>query len=277
MKKIAIISDIHSNMFGVEIFKKEIEKEKFDEYIFLGDYITDGDKTNEILEFVKFKSNNVILGNRENNILKLDKYINSNRWFPTMYAYKELSEENIEFLNTLNIYKEIIIESKKIIMSHGNPYDVAGTVNFENEETLDELIKDFNSDIYLFGHSHQMKYKEYRNRYFINSGAISRVNTDPCSITYGILYIDNKNIKYEQKIVKFDKEEYISYMINSKYFKENPVWGNICISSEILGINYYSLFIQHILSLEESDEYIESNWEDIYIKFAKENNLKYYV
>ena len=67
--KIAVISDIHSNLLAFNFALENAEKEKVDSFLFLGDYITDGENGNEILNIIKEKSNYVILGNREKYIL----------------------------------------------------------------------------------------------------------------------------------------------------------------------------------------------------------------
>lgn len=47
--RIAVLSDIHSNLIALNLAIDSLRNEKVDKICFLGDYITDGENENEIL------------------------------------------------------------------------------------------------------------------------------------------------------------------------------------------------------------------------------------
>lgn len=57
--KIALISDIHSNLFYFEKVLHEIEKENVDDIYCLGDLVGYYDKPNEVIDLIKKKILNV--------------------------------------------------------------------------------------------------------------------------------------------------------------------------------------------------------------------------
>ena len=67
--KIAIMGDIHENMIAFKKALEDSKKQKVEKYLFLGDYITDGDNPNEILDLVRKYADYAIKGNREDYIL----------------------------------------------------------------------------------------------------------------------------------------------------------------------------------------------------------------
>ena len=131
---------------------------------------------------------------------------NRNEWIK-----KHLSNASIEFIRSLP--KENIIElfDKKIYMAH---YPMDSKMNFKkhikiaNLQDNEEMFKDIEADIYLYGHTHVETYNENFNKYYINPGALGcpgRTDEAP----YGILEINRKVIAYKQLKVKYNAKKVI--------------------------------------------------------------------
>ncbi len=272
MKKIAILSDIHNNLFTLNLFKRAASLEQFDNYFFCGDYITDGFEPNEIIEYIRSTSDYVIAGNRECSISEIKEYSSAIRWAPTMSTYRLISQENLNYVKELAISKTFDLESFKICISHGSPYNVREKVNFNNEEKLNQLIQDFNADIYVFGHTHCIDYRVYNQRTFINSGSLHALNDHKSSISYGILTLDQGKITYEQKIMQFDVDDYIEHIINSSYYRAFPIWSILNAYDTIDGVDYVNEFIHYVLKITSSDEEINQRWSELYHQFIQLKN-----
>lgn len=71
--KIGIISDIHSNIYAFKACTEFMEKQNCDEYLFLGDYISDTPYTRETMdylyEFIENHTCYLLRGNREEYML----------------------------------------------------------------------------------------------------------------------------------------------------------------------------------------------------------------
>ena len=52
---LSVISDIHANTLALKLALEDSKKNKVDKYIFLGDYLTDGEDTNKILNYALAK------------------------------------------------------------------------------------------------------------------------------------------------------------------------------------------------------------------------------
>lgn len=227
--KLAVISDIHSNLLSFKFALKDAEKENVDSFLFLGDYITDGEDGNEILNIIKEKSENVILGNREKYILNYSSEKKDfNNYKPIAYTYNHLSKENIDYIKTLPKYKMIEVNRKKILMIHGDTYfhgiDAIKTL-------FDSIISDFDFDICLFGHTHQYLYQEYKGKIFINPGSIG-ISTDTLTYKYCILEIeDDIEITLKEFQVSETFKELEENYKKTNYYKENYVWANLILKT----------------------------------------------
>ncbi|MCR5186330.1 MAG: metallophosphoesterase family protein [Clostridia bacterium] len=107
---IAILSDIHGNIFALRKCIEYIEKIKIDSIIFCGDYISDIPRSHEVISCLKELSSKYkcyfIKGNRENYVidyLKSNKknWTIDNRNAPMLCTLNELTEEDIAFIEKL--------------------------------------------------------------------------------------------------------------------------------------------------------------------------------
>lgn len=278
--KIAILADIHSNYFLLTEVLKDIKRKKISELIFLGDYITDGFENNEVINIIK-KYKNVIAGNRDLSIANYDgiSWNNSEQFKNMLYTYNNITSENMSYLKTLPYYKIITLNNKKICLSHGTPYDTKSIVNHDDFDVFDNLIKDYNCDIYLFAHTHEAYCTRYKHRLFINPGSIVLPADGPGS-KYGILDLESMN--YEQCIITYESTKIKNYYLNSDYFSKNKEWCNILIYTNEMGIDYMCAFIDYIKkkALKENVN-IEKNipnvfWNTAFLEFMKLNNFDIY-
>lgn len=276
-KKIAILTDIHGNLLLLNEVLKELKKENIDDYIFCGDNITDGFDNNEIINEIKSLTNNIILGNREKSIIEYDNksWENKKQWKSMLYAYNSLSKENIKYLKTLNTYKIITIAGIKICISHGSPYNIRDLIYSDSYEKFDKLIKDYNCDIYLFGHTHKAFKTKYKGKLFINTGTLSLPTNKKAASTYGMLIINEKSIKYVQKKYKYDFEKIVEYYCNSDYYQICNEWCNLILYTLKYGIDYSNLFIEYLNKYCHDDEEKKNElWEEKFKEFMQKNNLE---
>lgn len=276
MKRIVVLNDIHSNYFLLSKIFNELNNINIDEYIVCGDSITDGFDNNKVLDILREKNSHIIAGNRERTITTTSPSIweGLNQWNSMFYAYNSLTEENKKFITSLPTYQIISVEGKKICMSHGSPYHVREEVDSNSTLLFDKLIADFDCDIYLFAHTHKPFYKIYKNKFFINSGAVSCLADGHPASTYGIIKIDNGTINYEQREYCYDFEEVKNYYLNNEYSSLCQEWCNLILATLLTGIDYCCNFIDYLNHFTTNDEKHTSDiWNESFISFMKLNDL----
>ena len=268
MKKVAILNDIHGNYLFLERILRELKYQNIDDYIIGGDLVSDGPENNLVVEKIKFLTKNVISGNRDKDISSYNgiEWVNNERFYNMLYAFNELSSDNLNYLKSLDIYKIINIDGIKICISHGSPYNVRDIVRPHMHDLFDKLISDFNCDIYLFAHTHQHFDIKYKNKYFINAGAINCSSSGKPGAYYGILVIDNDHIYYEQKVYDFDFEEVKKYYLASNYYKACPEWANLVLYTLKSGMDNCCPFVN---SFDSTLSYKEN-----FQKYMEKNNFK---
>lgn len=275
MSKIAIINDIHSNYLLLQKILNYTRKQNIEKYIICGDTITDGVWVNEVLESLEKIDPIMVNGNREEAIINYDgvSWNNNPRFALMLYTYKNISKDNLEFIKKNEITKTVTIEGIKICISHGSPYKVRDLVYHDSYSLFDRLIKDFNADVYLFAHTHVPFCTKYKNKLFINAGALF-----PCYnkqvVVFGVLDINDKTVNYSQIKLKYDFLEIKDFYLNSLTYQVSPEWCNILINEFAKGIDYYNLFADY---LDKNYKTIDNNtWKEAFQRFMKEKNLDIY-
>ncbi len=244
MEKIAILNDIHGNLYLLNKALEYLKDKNISKFLVCGDFLTDGPDDNKIIDTLKSLNAEVILGNREEAILKLTpKSAELTEKFDSFYyTYHSLTKKNLEYLKTLPTTKTITIANKKICMSHGSPYKTREIVAKSSLNLFNKLINDFNADIYLFAHTHRNFELEYRHHLFINSGAISMFMGKPKVTIFGILTINEDITIYEQVILEYDFYEVKKYYTTSNFYLRHPEWCNIILYILKDGIEYNTKF-----------------------------------
>jgi putative phosphoesterase len=256
MKKIGIFADIHSNYL---VFKKAIEdavSRNIDLFLFLGDYITDGLNTDEILNTIRSLNMYAINGNRELSIIGYDNekdedWLKYDQYKSMLYTYENISKENLDFIKKLDIYKIVEIEGKKVCISHSSPYNVRGNIQEDSYQMFDKIIKDYPADIYLFGHEHKSYFTYYKDKYFINPGSVG-LPTDGENYSYGLLEIGEK-IKYQRIDFDFDYEELEKHYKNSEYYKKATIWCEVLLRMMKEKYNYPIYLIDKIKEIAKKE------------------------
>ena len=267
MMKIAILNDIHGNLYLLNQALTYLKDKNISLYLVCGDFLTDGPDDNQIIETLRSLPSEIILGNREESILSISKEISTlnEKMNPIYYTYLNLTRENLTFLKTLSNTKTISIDNQRICLSHGSPYKTRDIIDQNSTSIFDSLQIDYPSDIYLFAHTHKYFNVSYNNKLFINSGAVNCFMGDVSVSTFGILTINDLVTTYEQVELPINFEEVKNYYYQSNYYKAFPEWTNIILYVIKYGICYNSIFSKEYdstISLKEN-----------YNNFIRKHNL----
>ena len=270
--KLAIIGDIHANLLALNLALEDAKKKNVDKYIFLGDYITDGDHSNDILDLIKQYADYAILGNREKYILNYNIERKAYNNYKTIsYTYDSLSKKSINYIKTLKNNILIEIQNTKLLIIHGDTY---WTNENEMPNFYDRIIEDYDDfDICLFGHSHIYSDIFYKGKRFINPGSIGEP-TDYPTYKYCILDINSSvNIQLREFNTAESYKELERLYKNTKYYKENPIWSNLILDTIRYGRDCCCEFIDLLNSKLDHKNSLSSKefnkiWEETYIEYS---------
>ncbi len=273
--KIAIISDIHSNMIALKLALDDLKKEGCAKVFFLGDYLTDGKWENEIMALVKEYGDKVILGNREDYLINYDpRRQDFNNYRPIYFTYHNLTVANLNYLKTLNKREIVEVNGYKILLIHGEEY--GHTTNCITE-LFDEYLAKYDFDICLFGHTHKYYKNYYKGKLFLNPGSIGEP-TDTPYYKYVILNISEEIATTLKEFrVKDTYQELAKEYQESSYYKENFCWSDLILRGIKDGKDYttpfINLFYEKLDSIDKFDPLKFNHlWHQCYEEFIHSYN-----
>lgn len=182
MDKIAIISDIHSNLEALKTVLKDINDRGISKIYCLGDIIAKGVNPGECIALIKQNCNIVLQGNcdeffskdLQNNEMKNHNY-GRYEWNRNM-----LSLSDIGYLKSLPFCYEFYMSGSLIRLFHAKPNTIDGFVS-----NLDSLEKKYNmflpseytnsqniADVIIYGHIHAQYLDRIYNRTLVNAGSV---------------------------------------------------------------------------------------------------------
>ena len=148
MEKIAIISDIHSNITAFKAILEDIEKRGIKRILCAGDLVLKGSSPCEVVDLAKQKCEIIVKGNAEEGAIK-------GTTMHKIWHRETLGEDRIKYLDSLPMYFDFYMSGSLIRMFHASKNDTHFRVmDFDSIDNKMKLFEDENgiiTDIILYG------------------------------------------------------------------------------------------------------------------------------
>jgi diadenosine tetraphosphatase ApaH/serine/threonine PP2A family protein phosphatase len=151
--RVAVISDVHANLYALEAVLGEIDREPPDAIWCLGDTVGYGPRPNECCELVRERADLILVGNHD--LLALGSAevdvaeFNPEAAEASLWTAKQLSGESRTFLEAL----EPTAERDGVQLFHGSPRDPVWEYVLTEVAALDALART-EAPLVLVGHTH---------------------------------------------------------------------------------------------------------------------------
>lgn len=214
--KIAVISDIHSNIGALEAVLEDIDKRRPDTVICAGDLVGYAPFPNKVIELLKKRRIPCVMGNYDDAIGNerlvcgcdyKDAKAQELGECSIAWTRKNVTEEDKEFLRSLPEEIHFRVGKYYVKIVHGSPRrlneylceDIA-------DEYLIELLAESNSDVLVCGHTHIPYYKKLGDdKHVINAGSVGKPKHGDPQAVYALLEIDRK-VRVNFHKVRYDYE-----------------------------------------------------------------------
>jgi diadenosine tetraphosphatase ApaH/serine/threonine PP2A family protein phosphatase len=151
--RIAVISDVHANLYALEAVLGEIDRDPPDEIWCLGDTVGYGPRPNECCDLVRERSALTLVGNHDLVALGSAEVgvedFNPEAGAASVWTSEQLTEETREFLSSLR--PQATREGFELF--HGSPSDPVWDYVIDAYSAADALART-EAPILLVGHSH---------------------------------------------------------------------------------------------------------------------------
>ena len=219
--RIAIISDIHSNLEALTKALEIIDQQSIDKIICLGDIVGYGANPNECIELVRQRCDIVIKGNHEEAVesISLTEYFTDAARSAIHWTRKQLMEKNFDYLLTLPFSEK----TNELLFVHASPCDPAEWHYILDYSDAADAFCCFSEMICFIGHTHipvvfsadskSNRIIKKEERSIINVGSIGQPRDRNTSLSFGIF--DTGKWTYENIRSPYDMETAARKILNT--------------------------------------------------------------
>ncbi|MDP3486452.1 MAG: metallophosphoesterase family protein [Bacillota bacterium] len=262
MHRVALISDVHSCFLGLDLVLRDATKRGIDEFIFCGDYVSDGPEGEEAIQRIKGLKGYIIRGNREDYMLayhdgKASGWNDSLQCAPLLWTYNRLSKSSLDFIRTLPANLSISLRGQDILISHGSPYSAREPLRpLSNTERFRQICSDYKEKVFVFGHTHDLWRLKFEDRYFINAGApaLPVPGSYPYShYAYAIMTVSETGVSFESVRIPCDFKTFEGYFNSHNYVRDNGMWPKMILASLKTGPDFCAAFLDPCHAVAEAN------------------------
>lgn len=202
--KIAIISDIHANIYGLKAVLND--GGNFDKIICAGDVTGYYPFVNEVIDELKKNNAFVVRGNHDQYLTQgfAPESANPSVKKSADFTKKIISEDNLTYLKKLPIKLELLIGGKKVFVCHGSPWNLLEERIYPDYSDFKRFL-DLDTDIVVLGHTHYPFIKKIGKKIVVNSGSCGQPR-DFNLLSYAIW--DTEKNDFEIKRVEWNIDEF---------------------------------------------------------------------
>jgi len=202
--KVAVISDIHSNLEAFRAVLKDMPR--CDLILCAGDLVGYAAEPDEVVKLAASKGVKAVMGNHDYASLTRDT-----AWFNRIAAqaaewtHERLAPGSRKFLSSLPTRLELKVEGWRIYMVHGSPRDPLNEYLFPDVSNaeLAEATKETDADIVILGHTHVPMKRMILGKLVINPGGVGQPRDRDPRASYAVLSI-GKEVEVEYRRVNYD-------------------------------------------------------------------------
>jgi predicted phosphodiesterase len=208
--RLAIISDIHSNLEALNRAFELIDAERVDDIVCLGDTVGYGANPNECLDLVRARCSTVLLGNHDAAAIDLTvaNQFTLNAQLSAIWTFGILQDANKTYLGNLPHTKLL----GDILLAHSSPNEPEEWHYVISEFDTREAFGSFNERICFIGHSHIPVIFSERGkapavtkagRFIVNVGSVGQPRDANPDLSFGIFDTDSwtyQNVRAEYDI-----------------------------------------------------------------------------
>jgi len=220
--RLAIISDIHSNLEALESVLAEIRREEVEAVLNLGDLVGYNASPNECLallqEVLQGQKWINLAGNHDLALLEPERaqHFNIIAYQALMWSREQLRPEFLQFLQSLPLTQEV---AGRFLACHGTPTstDTYIAYHFQGKRVLTQMAKKSLLKVCFFGHTHRraLWYRDIRGtvalreipqpkiflapegHYLINPGSVGQPRDGNAEARYAIFDAEELSIHFQ--------------------------------------------------------------------------------
>lgn len=204
--KIAVISDIHSNLIAFETVVTNLPT--CDGLLCLGDVVGYGPQPDEVIERLqRLQPTAVLMGNHDYAVATGDTSgFSPHAAVAVEWTRKRIKKENRDYLSNLRPSAKLEMSGTPLALFHGSPRDPLTEYIFPGipRPVARKLIHEGGARLVLLGHTHMPMLYSFEGEMLGNPGSVGQPRDGDRRASFAILTISDGRISFDIKRVEYD-------------------------------------------------------------------------
>jgi putative phosphoesterase len=213
--RIAFVADMHGNDVAFEAVVRELEHERFDEVVCLGDVAQGGPQPVEVIDRLRALGCSCVFGNSDEFLLTLsfgseevtERVLEVGEW-----SRAQLGDDRLQFVKSFEPTIELDLDGRRLVCCHATPTSNEDIILPDApRERLAEALGD--ADVVACGHVHLQWMRRIGRRLWLSVGSAGLVweHKEPMDeqpfdpwAEYAVLTAEDGRLRVEFRQVPFD-------------------------------------------------------------------------
>lgn len=204
--RIAIISDIHSNLEAFETVIKNLPE--YDKLICLGDIVGYGPQPNQVVERLRrLQPTAVLLGNHDHAVATGDTSdFSQHAAVAVKWTRERISQTNLAYLSHLQPSARMEVGNTSLGLYHGSPRDPLAEYIFRGitAPSVKRLIQESGARLVLLGHTHVPMLYSFEEELLGNPGSVGQPRDGDPRASFAILTLTKDKFSFDIRRVEYD-------------------------------------------------------------------------
>jgi putative phosphoesterase len=222
MDRVAVITDVHSNLPALEATLALIDAEGIERLVCGGDLVGYGPPPNEVCELIEARGIPTIYGNYDWAIARdqedcgcayVDKHDREIGQLSVDWTLANTGRRAKGFMHELPFDLRFELAGKRARLVHGSPRKVNEYL-FEDKpaRTFERIAAGADCDVLVFGHTHQPWVHEYGGVLFVNCGSVGNPKDGDPRGAFAVLGAEDGQVEVEIRRVEYSAERVAAEM-----------------------------------------------------------------
>lgn len=233
MPRIAIIADIHANLFALDAVTRDLGVRDVDEIIVAGDMVGRGPQGNAVVHRVIKEGWSCVRGNHEDYLLSFchddipDSWHTAEEWAASRWMADELDEEAVRFLETLPFSVTSRIDPQ-IEVFHGSPNSNSeGIGAWTPSERLDAHLNAIEGSILVCAHTHRPLHYVGDGGQVVNVGSVGLPFNGDWRAQYALLTGTPGDWETAFISVEYPRDDFLRYYQRSGFLDQGAITAHL--------------------------------------------------
>lgn len=233
MKKLAILADIHGNLFALQAVIEDLERLNVDEVIVAGDLVGRGPQGDGVVKSVREQGWQVLRGNHEDYLLSFirndipDQWRIAEEWAASRWMAAELSSSSADFIASLPFSLQSEAD-KTIEIFHGSPNShTEGIGEWVSSQVLEEHLKAIDGKILVCAHTHRPLHYKSPAGEIINVGSVGLPFNRDWRAQYALFTGHEGSWEVSFRKVSYNREDFLAYYDSSGFLQQGGLTAQL--------------------------------------------------